>query len=81
MFSEENVIKEDINKILIEYGFSPDEFKITIEKGTRYDPSQIVGVQIWITIERNTLKKKYGLYRSGWPYDFETDLRNGYFNN
>ncbi len=81
MYSGEDRIKEKFNGILQSNGFSPNEFNITIETGTRYDPNQIVGVQVWITIVKNSIKKKYGLYRAGWPNDFETDLKNGFFNN
>lgn len=80
MYNEKDVIKEDIKNILHRNGLSEHEFKITVENGSSYDPNQIVGIQVWITIERNTIKKRYGLYRTHWPDDFETDLKNGYFN-
>jgi hypothetical protein len=80
MYGEEDVVKEDVKSILRRNGFSTEEFKIIIENGTSYEPNQIVGVQVWITVEKNSIKKQYGLYRTNWPYDFETDLKNGYFN-
>ncbi|KTC85252.1 hypothetical protein [Legionella cincinnatiensis] len=80
MFSGENIIKEDFQNILYRNGLSANEFKITIQNGSSYDPNQIVGTQVWITIERDSIKKRYGLYRTNWPYDFEADLKNGYFN-
>ncbi|KTC87456.1 MULTISPECIES: hypothetical protein [Legionella] len=80
MYGEENVIIEDCNNILRNNGFSTDEFKITIENGTSYNPNQIVGVQVWITVEKKAIRKKYGLYRTDWPTDFEADLKNGSFN-
>jgi hypothetical protein len=80
MYGEEDVVKEDVKNILRRNGFSTEEFKIIIENGTSYDPNQIVGVQVWITVEKNSIKKQYGLYRTNWPYDFETDLKNGCFN-
>ena len=81
MYGAENVIKGDINSVLIRNGFSASEFNITIKTGSSYDPKQIVSTQVWITIEKNSATKKYGLYRTDWPNDFETDLNNGYFNN
>lgn len=80
MYSDEDAIKEDFKNILLRNGFSTNEFEIIIKKGTSYDPNQIVGVQVWITVIRNSIKKRYELYRSNWPLDFETDLINGYFN-
>jgi hypothetical protein len=80
MYGEEDVIKEDFRNVLFRNGYSAKEFKITIENGSSYDPNQIVGSQVWITIEKNSIKKQYELYRSDWPNDFETDLINGYFN-
>ncbi|ARB93228.1 hypothetical protein [Legionella longbeachae] len=80
MFSGEDLIKEDFQSILYRNGLSANEFKITIQNGSSYDPNQIVGTQVWITIEKNSIKKRYGLYRTNWPDDFETDLKNGYFN-
>lgn len=77
----EDVIKKDFNSILRRNGFSANEFKLTIETGSRYEPNQIVAIQVWITIENNGVKKKYGLYGNDWPNDFEIDLKNGYFNN
>jgi len=67
--------------ILQRNGFTSNEFKITTETGTSYNPSQIVGTQVWITIEKNSIIKKYRLYLADWPNEFETDLKNGYFNN
>ncbi|MCW8408585.1 hypothetical protein OQJ13_06310 [Legionella sp. PATHC035] len=81
MHDGEDVIKEDIQNILFRNGVSTHEFKITIKNGSSYDPNQIVSTQVWITIEKNSIKKQYGLYRSNWPADFETDLKNGYFNH
>ncbi|KTC82276.1 hypothetical protein Lche_0540 [Legionella cherrii] len=81
MHNGEDVIKEDIQNILFGNGFSTHEFNITIKNGSSYDPNQIVSTQVWITIEKNSIKKQYGLYRSNWPADFETDLKNGYFNH
>jgi len=81
MYGEKDLIKEDIRSILYRNGFSADKFKITIENGSSYDPYQIVSVQIWVTIEGNSIKKRYGVYRSNWPNDFETDLKNGYYND
>ncbi len=80
MYGEEDVVIEDVKNILRRNGFSAEEFKIILENGTSYDPNQIIGVQVWITVEKNSIKKQYGLYRSNWAYDFETDLKNGYFN-
>lgn len=80
MYGEEKVIIEDCNNILRNNGFSTDEFKITIENGTSYNPNQIVGVQVWIIVEKKAIRKKYGLYRTDWPNDFEADLKNGSFN-
>ncbi len=80
MYGEEDAIKEDIRSVLNRNGYSAKEFKISIENGSSYDPNQIVGAQVWITIEKNSIKKQYELYRSDWPNDFETDLKNGYFN-
>ncbi|AUH70898.1 hypothetical protein [Legionella sainthelensi] len=80
MFSGEDLIKEDFQNILYRNGLSANEFKITIQNGSSYDPNQIVGTQVWITIEKDSIKKRYGLYRTNWPDDFETDLKNGYFN-
>ncbi|ARG96945.1 hypothetical protein [Legionella micdadei] len=80
MYGEKDIIKEDIKNILYRDGFSSDEFKITIENGSSYDLNQIVAAQVWITIERNSKKKRYGLYRTNWPHDFVVDLKNGYFN-
>lgn len=80
MFSGEDLIKEDFQSILYRNGLSANEFKITIQNGSSYDPNQIVGTQVWVTIEKNSIKKRYGLYRTNWPDDFETDLKNGYFN-
>ncbi|QEY52763.1 hypothetical protein [Legionella longbeachae] len=80
MFSGEDLIKEDFQSILYRNGLSANEFKITIQNGSSYDPNQIVGTQVWITIEKDSIKKRYGLYRTNWPDDFETDLKNGYFN-
>jgi hypothetical protein len=81
MYGEEDRVKEDVNDILQRNGFSPNEFKITIETGTTYNPKQIVGVQVWITVEKNSIIKKYGLYLTDWPNEFETDLKNGFFND
>jgi hypothetical protein len=81
MYGEEDIVKEDVNNILQRNGFSSNEFKITVETGTSYNPSQIVGTQVWITIEKNSIIKKYRLYLADWPNEFETDLTNGYFNN
>jgi hypothetical protein len=81
MKGAEDVIKKDFNSILIRNGFSANEFKLTIETGSTYDPNQIVAIQVWITIEKNAIKKKYGLYNTDWPNDFEIDLKSGYFNN
>ena len=50
MYGEEDIVKEDVNGIIQRSGFSPDEFKVTVETGTSYNPSQIVGTQVWITI-------------------------------
>lgn len=80
MFGGENIIKEDFQNILYRNGLSANEFTITIKNGSSYDPNQIVSTQVWITIERNSITKRYGLYRTNWPYDFEADLKNGYFN-
>ncbi|VEB38522.1 Uncharacterised protein [Legionella sainthelensi] len=80
MFSGEDLIKEDFQNILYRNGLSANEFKITIQNGSSYDPNQIVATQVWITIEKDSIKKRYGLYRTNWPDDFETDLKNGYFN-
>jgi hypothetical protein len=80
MYAEE-VIKKEFKSILLRNGFSSDDFKIAVEKGSSYDPNQIVATQVWITIERNSIKKRYGLYRANWLYDFEMDLKNGYFNH
>lgn len=80
MFGGENLIKEDFQNILYRNGLSANEFKITIQNGSSYDPNQIVSTQVWITIERDSIKKRYGLYRTNWPDDFEADLKNGYFN-
>ncbi len=77
----ENVIKEDVRGILSQHGFSADEFKITVEEGSSYAPNQIVASQVWIIMERNSIKKRYGLYRTNWPHEFETDLKQGYFNH
>ena len=63
MYGEEDVIKNDIKTILFRNGFSDNEFKITIENGSSYDPHQIVSSQVWITIEKNFVKKQYGLYQ------------------
>lgn len=81
MYGEEDIVKEDVNGIIQRSGFSPDEFKVTIETGTSYNPSQIVGTQVWITIVKNSIEKKYRLYLADWPHEFETDLKNGHFNN
>ncbi len=80
MHNGEDVIKKDFQNILLRNGFSAHEFKITIKNGSSYDPKQIVSAQVWITIEKNSIKKRYGLYRTNWPDDFETDLKKGYFN-
>lgn len=79
MHNGEDVIRNDFQNTLYRNGFSAQEFKITIENGSSYDPHQIVSRQVWITIERNSIQKRYGLYRSNWPEDFEMDLKNGYF--
>jgi hypothetical protein len=81
MYGTEDAIKHEFIGILNRNGFSPHEFKITVVNGSGYDPNQIVGSQVWITIERTKIKKRYGLYRSNWPDEFETDLKSGYFNN
>ncbi len=80
MYDEEDIIKEDVNSILQRHGLPSNEFKITIEIGSSYAPRQIVGSQVWITIAKSSIKKKYGLYLTNWPNEFETDLKNGYFN-
>ncbi|KTD67682.1 MULTISPECIES: hypothetical protein [Legionella] len=80
MHNGDDVIRQDVQNILLRNGFSANEFTITTKNGSSYDPSQIVSAQVWITIEKNSIKKQYGLYRSNWPNDFETDLKNGYFN-
>ncbi|QMT59080.1 hypothetical protein [Legionella sp. PC997] len=80
MHNGEEVITKDFQSILLRNGFSTQEFKITIKNGSSYDPNQIVSTQVWITIEKDFIQKKYGLYRTNWPYDFESDLNNGYFN-
>ncbi|STY28235.1 Uncharacterised protein [Legionella wadsworthii] len=80
MRNGEDVIKKDIQNILHRNGFSAHDFKIDVKNGTSYDPNQIVSAQVWITIVRNSIEKRYGLYRSNWPEDFEMDLKNGYFN-
>ena len=46
MYGEEDIVKEDVNNILQRNGFSSNDFKITIETGTSYNPSQIVGTQV-----------------------------------
>ena len=61
MYGKDDLIKEDINNVLGVSGFSPNEFKITIETGTSYEPHQIVATQVWITIEKSSKTKKYGL--------------------
>lgn len=81
IYGEEDVIKKDLKSILYRNGLSIDDFKISVKTGSSYDPTQIVASQVWITVERNSIKKRYGLYRTNWPYDFETDLKNGYFNH
>ena len=81
MYNEEDIVKEDVNNIIQRSGFSPNEFKITVETGTSYNPKQIVGTQVWITIVKNSIEKKYELYLANWPSEFEADLKNGYFNN
>ncbi|KTC76552.1 hypothetical protein Lbru_3265 [Legionella brunensis] len=63
MYGEEDVIKEDFRNILFRNGYSDNEFKITIKNGSSYDPNQIVGAQVWITIEKNSIKKQYELYQ------------------
>ncbi len=80
MYGEENVIKEDFRTILYRNGFSSNEFRIKVENSSSYAPKQIVDTQVWITIERGDIKKRYELYRSNWPDDFESDLKMGYFN-
>jgi hypothetical protein len=80
MYSEKDAIKNDIRTILSKFGFTMDDFKIAIENGSSYDSSQIVATQIWITIERNAVKKRYGLYRTNWPHNLEIDLKNNYFS-
>ncbi|KTC92400.1 hypothetical protein [Fluoribacter dumoffii] len=80
MHNGEDVIIGDFQNILLRNGYSAHEFKITIKNGSSYDPNQIVSTQVWITIEKNFIKKQYGLYRSNWPDDFERDLQKGYFN-
>lgn len=42
-------------------GFMLMNLKITIENGSSYDPNQIVGAQVWITIEKSSIKKQYEL--------------------
>lgn len=80
MYDEEDIVKKDVNGIIETHGLSSKEFKITVEIGSSYAPMQIVGSQVWVTVERGSIKKKYGLYLNNWPDEFETDLKNGYFN-
>lgn len=80
MHDIENMVKNDVNNIIQSHGLSSNEFKITVEIGSDYAPMQLVGSQVWITVEKNSVKKKYGLYLNNWPDEFETDLKNGYFN-
>lgn len=80
MYDEKDRIKEDVNNIIQGCGFSPNEFKITVETGITCEPTQIIGTQVWITIVKNTIEKKYGLYLDDWPNELETDLKNGYFS-
>ena len=80
MYDEADIVKKDVNGIIETHGLSSNEFKITVEIGSSYAPMQIVGSQVWITVERNAIKKKYGLYLKNWPDEFEADLKNGYFN-
>ena len=80
MYDEADIVKKDVNGIIETHGLSSNEFKITVEIGSSYAPMQIVGSQVWITVERNAIKKKYGLYLKNWPDEIEADLKNGYFN-
>ena len=46
MHSVDDVINEDVRAVLIGNGFSANEFNITIEHGSSYDPNQIVGAYV-----------------------------------
>lgn len=57
MNNVEEIVKNDVNNIIQTHGLSSNEFKITVEIGSDYAPMQLVGSQVWVTVERNSVKK------------------------